>query len=49
MEEYDYILVVDDPDTGVRRLHEIIRAAHSMPSSSKEFIRAIRGELERGE
>ena len=49
MEQYDYILVVENPDAGAARLNEIITAAHFMPSSCADFINEIRKELERGE
>ncbi len=46
IEEYDYIVVNDDLDECVRKLHEIITSAHNTPDRNKEFIENIRTELE---
>lgn len=45
IEEYDYIVVNDDLDACVARLHEMILAAHNTPVRNKEFIENIRAEL----
>ena len=45
IEKYDYIVVNDDLDECVERLHNIISAAHNSPSRNLEFIDTIRKEL----
>lgn len=45
IEKYDYIVVNDDLDECVDRLHQIINAAHNSPSRNLEFIDTIRNEL----
>ncbi|MDE7017962.1 MAG: guanylate kinase [Lachnospiraceae bacterium] len=45
IEEYDYIVVNDDLDTCVEKMHEIIMAAHNTPVRKEEFIKNIRAEL----
>ncbi|MCH5253782.1 MAG: guanylate kinase [Lachnospiraceae bacterium] len=45
IEKYDYILINDDLDVCVRRLHEIIMTAHNIPERNKNFIEKIRTEL----
>lgn len=45
IEEYDYIVVNDDLEVCVRKLHEIILAAHNTPFRNEEFIEKIREEL----
>lgn len=51
MDQYDFILVLSDPDTGTRKLHELISSAHNTPVRSKELICELRAQLdkERGE
>ena len=51
MDEYDFILSVEDPETGTRKLHDLIQAVHCRPSMKKAFISDIRAQLdtERGE
>ena len=50
MDRYDFILVVEDPDTGVKKLHELLSSAHNTPERSKELISALKAQLEeRGE
>ena len=46
IEEYDYILINDDLETCVKKLHEIVEAARSAPYRNEEFIENIRAELE---
>lgn len=45
IEKYDYIVVNDDLDECVKKLHGIIEAAHSTPSRNTEFIDTIRNQL----
>ena len=50
MDRYDFILVVEDPDTGVKKLNELLSSAHNTPERSKELISALKAQLEeRGE
>lgn len=46
IENYEYIVVNDDLEACVRKLHEIIVAAHNTPGRNREFIENIRTELE---
>lgn len=45
IENYDYIVINDDLDECVTRVHEIIDAAHNAPSRNLDFINTIRKEL----
>ena len=45
IEKYDYIVINDDLDKCVVRLHEIITAAHSTPLRNHDFIEKLRQEL----
>ena len=45
IEKYDYIVINDDLDECVERVHGIIRAAHAAPSRNLDFINTIRKEL----
>ncbi len=45
IENYDYIVINDDLDECVKRVDEIIRAAHNAPSRNLDFINTIRNEL----
>ncbi|MBR1670468.1 MAG: guanylate kinase [Butyrivibrio sp.] len=45
IENYDYIVINDDLDECVIRVHEIIDAAHNAPSRNLDFINTIRKEL----
>ncbi|WP_026506178.1 guanylate kinase [Butyrivibrio sp. NC3005] len=49
IEEYDYILVNDDLDECVKKMHEIISSAHFTPDRNEEFIAEIRQELKKFE
>ena len=51
MDQYDFILIVEDPETGTKKLHDLIQAVHCRPSMKKAFISDIRAQLdtERGE
>lgn len=46
IEEYDYILINENLDDCVKKLHEIVEAARSAPYRNEEFIENIRAELE---
>ena len=46
IEKYDYILINDEVEESVRKLHSLIEAAHDTPGRNEEFIRAIRRDLE---
>lgn len=46
IEKYDYILINDEVESCVKRLHDIILASHSAPYRNEEFIDNIRAELE---
>lgn len=45
IEKYDFILVNDDLDDCVERMHELIRAMHARVSGHLRFIRTIREEM----
>ncbi len=45
IEKYDYIVINDDLDECVGRVHEIIESAHNTPSRNIDFINTIRNEL----
>ena len=45
IEKYDYIVVNDDLDECVERVHQIISVAHLSPSRNLELIDTIRNEL----
>lgn len=47
MEAYDYIVVNDDLEECVKRLHSIVVNAHYTPNRCAEFINEIREELKR--
>ncbi len=46
IERYDYIVINDEVEGSVRRLHNLIEAAHDTPGRNEEFIRNIRDDLE---
>lgn len=46
MEQYDYLVINDDLDTCVEEMHQIILSEHHRSSRNKEFIQAIKKELE---
>lgn len=45
MEQYDYLVINDDLDTCVEEMHQIILSEHHKCSRNKEFIQAIKKEL----
>jgi len=45
IEDYDYIVINDDPDICTKQLHEIIRAAHYTPAHKAGFIEELKKEL----
>lgn len=45
MEQYDYLVINDDLDTCVEEMHQIILSEHHKSSRNKEFIQAIKKEL----
>lgn len=45
MEQYDYLVINDDLDTCVEEMHQIILSEHHKSSRNKEFIQAIKNEL----
>ncbi|RKM57626.1 guanylate kinase [Butyrivibrio sp. CB08] len=45
IENYDYIVINDDLDKCVDKVHEIMDAAHNAPSRNLDFINTIRKEL----
>ncbi len=45
IEHYDYIVVNDDLEESVERVHNIIMAAHHTPDRNVEFIDTIRQQL----
>lgn len=45
IEDYDYIVVNDDLDECVQKVHQIIDAAHHAPFRNLDFINTIRNEL----
>lgn len=47
IEKYDYILINDEVEEGVRKLHSLIEAARSMPGRNEELIKAIQDGLNR--
>lgn len=47
IEKYDYIVINDEVDECVKKLHGFIEAAHHTPGRNEEFIRGIRDGLER--
>lgn len=46
IEEYDYIVINDQLEECVPRMHALIQAAHDTPSRNEEFIENMRKELE---
>lgn len=46
IEEYDYIIINDQLNECVQRMHTLIQAAHDTPVRNKEFIDNMRKELE---
>ncbi len=46
IEAYEYIVVNDDLETCVGKLHDLITAAHNTPGRNREFIENIRTGLE---
>ena len=47
IEEYDYILVNDDLQECVDKMHQVIDSAHNTPSRNQEFIDKIRDEVQK--
>lgn len=45
MDSYDYILINDDIDSCVERMHQLIQSQHSKTSNNLEFISKIKEEL----
>lgn len=45
MDSYDYILINDDIETCVMKMHELIQAQHNRTSNNREFIARIKEEL----
>ena len=45
IEKYDYIVINDDLDECVEKVHQIIDAAHHSPKRNLDFIDTIRNEL----
>ena len=45
IEKYDYIVVNDNLDECVEKVHEIISSAHNAPSRNEEFIDDMRKQL----
>ena len=45
IEKYDYIVVNDDLEESVERVHNIVEAAHNTPDRNEEFIENIRQQL----
>lgn len=46
IEEYDYIVINDQLNDCVQRMHALIQAAHDTPIRNEEFIENMRKELE---
>lgn len=46
IDKYDYVLVNDELDECVERMHAIIKAAHNAPVRQAEFIAELRNGLE---
>lgn len=46
IEKYDYILINDEVEESVRKLHGLIGAAHAAPGRNEEFLRGIKDDLE---
>ena len=47
IERYDYIMINDEVEESVKRLHSLIEAAHFTPGRNEEFIRGIQNDLVR--
>lgn len=45
MDSYDYILINDDIETCVAKMHELIQAQHNKTGNNREFITRIKEEL----
>lgn len=45
IDQYDYIVVNDDIERCVKKTHEIVEAAHQVPSRNMSFIQKIQQEL----
>ena len=45
IEKYDYIVVNDDLDECVEKVHEIISSAHNTPDRNADFINEMRDQL----
>lgn len=45
IEKYDYIMINDELEESVKKLHSLIEAAHSTPGRNEEFIRSIKDGL----
>lgn len=46
IEEYDYIIINDQLNECVLRMHSLIQSAHNTPQRNEEFIENMRKELE---
>ena len=47
MDRYDYLVINDDLEECVERMHEIIRGEHNRSFRNKEFMKSIKEDLER--
>lgn len=46
IDKYDYIIINDEVEESVRRLHSLIEAARFTPGRNEEFIRGMKEDLE---
>lgn len=46
IEKYDYIMINDELEESVKRLHGLIESAHNTTGRNEEFIQTIRDDLE---
>lgn len=46
IEKYDYIMINDELEESVKRLHGLIESAHNTPGRNEEFIRIMKDGLE---
>ena len=45
MEDYDYLVLNDQLEECVERMHQIIQSEHYRMSRNQEFIQKIKGEI----
>ena len=45
IENYDYVIINDDLDESVVRLHEVIKSAHNRTLNNKSLIEDIREQI----